>query len=204
MYAEKHDCEFFDSGITVPAGRVNIAFDVDSLIPSGLMIQCRVGDNYSSFNSQVWRTSSSLSLNASSAGSLEIWAYGAEGYNITASVDNSGNVIISVTTASQNYATLNITYDFDLSVSSNNYSVICFGDNSNYYNTEYILPVIDKSKTQFKVAPGTYYNWGWGWNSISDGNGNYYYPEIENDSFTVTAGGSKDLSIKLVLRTDMN
>ena len=195
VYAEKHDCEFFDSGITVPAGRVNISFDVDSLIPSDLVIQCRVGENYSSFNSQVWRMNSSLSLNASSAGSLEIWVAGAEDYDITTSVDNSGNVIIHVTIASDNYAILNLTYDFDLSL-GNNGTAISFGLDGNGY----ILPIVDKNRTEIKAMPGNYSNWSW-WNTISDGNGNNYYPTASPNSFTVAAGGTKDLTIQMSLRT---
>lgn len=195
--AEKHDCAFFDSEITVPAGYVNIKFDVDCLIPDDLIFQCRVGDNYSSFNSQIWRNG--ISLNASSSGSLEIWTIGAEGYDITTSVDNSGNVIIHVTLASENYATLNLTYDFDLSLG--NGTAISFGLDGGNNNYGYILPIVDKTMTEIKAIPGYYYNWGW-WNSISDGNGQYYYPTSTPESFTATAGETTNLTIQMVLRTD--
>ncbi len=197
--AEKHDCAFFDSGITVPAGYVNIKFDVDCLIPSNMIIQCRVGENYSSFNTQVWRKNRSYSLNASSSGALGIWAIGAEGYNITASADNSGNIIIHVTTASENYATLNITYDFNLALDSNG-TAISYSLGGNY-DYRYYLPIVDKTMTVIKAIPGSYSNWGY-WNSISAGNGGYYYPTSTPESFTATAGETTDLTIQMVLRTD--
>ena len=108
--------------------------------------------------------------------------------------DGKYYVTLFISTIEENYATLNVSYDFGFELDSSRSTAISLGFNNS--NEALILPVVDKSITEIKDAPGQYYTWGW-WNSIRDDLGNEVRPALSVDNFTVSAGDSLDITIQM-------
>lgn len=194
--AVRQESEFVETELSIPTGRCYFTVTGDCLIPEDMLLQCAIGESYTSIRTRIWRNS--FNINVSEASTLKIWTTRPEEYSITASIERTEGsqtyVTLFITTKSDDYATLNVSYDFDFALNSSRSTAISLGINNS--NEAMILPIVDKSITEIKVAPGYYYNWGW-WNTLRDDLDNEVYPALSVEDFNVSAGDSFDVSIQM-------
>ena len=127
------------------------------------------------------------------SGTLDIWASCSDEYLITARLEEGNKIVISISAAYENYATLNIINDFDFEIPSSGGSAITL--NNSTTGITYVLPVINKTKTTIKAESGYYDYWNW-YNWIQTDSGRAR-PNISPTSFRCTAGETTDVAIRM-------
>lgn len=190
--AVKHSSQYINTGLNLTSGSYYISVDYDCLIPEDMYIQFRIGERYYSLYDVVSLIGSSRSMSFVS-GTLDIWASCSDEYLITARLEEGNKIVISISAAYENYATLNIINDFDFEIPSSGGSAITL--NNSTTGITYVLPVINKTKTTIKAESGYYDYWNW-YNWIQTDSGRAR-PNISPTSFRCTAGETTDVAIRM-------
>ena len=196
LEAVKHESSFVDSGISVPAGIILLTYSADVLLPSEMKIQCRIGEFYSSGPGIGWGEAEALTITESSE--LEFFCTLNDEYTITVSANTTTIndveytlIVFNITQELEEYASVNVTYDFDYDVTDKYKCAVMLNDFEG--NTVY-LPVAGKDSLTIKVKPGTYYYRGV-FSPLWTESGERSYPYISPRSIVVHSGDTVGLSV---------
>lgn len=198
------EAKYTDSGLTLPAGRMKIEIDSETLLScpfGGIMF--RLSDT----SGNILRTQElylqSNEFNYSSTTKLSYCDFLEKGYDISVNMgtatDSSGEytaVKIVVNENLEDYGTLAITFDiseFDFVNSYRRTAVTVDGKSSG--STSLILVNSTGTKT-LRVKPDTYSRRGY-WSTLTDSSGKKYYPVSVPEEFTVKSGETTAITIKL-------
>ena len=196
--AVKHDSVFFDTGVSLQSGEFHIEVTADCMVPENLFFQCRIGDSYSDPIAFYEYAYGNNTMSIPSSGPLEIWTTNPDEYDflvsMTTASDGKPLVKISIIAAYENYALLNLNYDFDFNLTSDLRSVADFDTDTGWCD----IFIVNKEISQIKTLPGTY-NWSGGsWQpSIIQTDEGKIHAVFSLSSFTVYAGNTVDLTITM-------
>ncbi len=197
VVATRHEAEFVDSGITSP-GKFAVTYSSDCLVPSDMKIQVRVGDTYSDPRGIGW--GSPYILGATDCLPIEVFAPCSENYELSftseeTTVENETMLLVTIHISAKydNYATVNVSYDFDFDIPTDQKTAVKFTNITT--GEDYYLPVVSKTITEFKAIQGSYRRSGSFTNIRIDST--RYLPNSNPTRFSINNGESVDVSISM-------